>query len=81
MKNSDVVFTEDGMSVEKTLEMHPNERNEGLTTVVVNVSSKSSLSDDGDKRDEQVEDHLVVNEETIKISAENDGSDEKFGKD
>ena len=35
---------------------------------------------DGEECDEQVGDHLVANEEPIKISVENDGRDERFGK-
>ena len=69
------------MNVGKTLEMCPSRSNEGPTTVVVDKYSKSSLSDDGEERNEQVEDHLVANEETIKIPAENDNRNEKLSKD
>ena len=72
IKNRDAVFVEDCMNVGKTLEMCP---------VVVDKYSKSSLSDDGEERNEQVEDHLVANEETIKIPAENDNRNEKLSKD
>lgn len=34
------------MIIEKSLETHPSERNEGPTVVVVDESSKLSLSDD-----------------------------------
>ena len=60
------------MSVGRALEMRPIGSNE---------SSKSSSSDDGEERDEQVRDPLVANEEAIKIPAKNDGRDERFGKD
>jgi len=40
IKNRDVIFIEDGMSVGETLEMRPSERNEGLTVVVVHEFSK-----------------------------------------
>ena len=40
--------------------------------------SKSSSYDDGEKREEQVRDHLIANEEAIKISVKNDSQVEKF---
>ena len=61
--------------------MRPSGRNEGPMVVVVDESSKSSSCDDGEEREEQVGDHLVANEETIEIPAENDGHVERFGKD
>ena len=43
-------------------------------------SSKSSSCDDSEKYKEQVRDHLVANEEAIKIPAENGGPVERFSK-
>ena len=65
IKNKNMVFIEDSMSIGNYLEIHLNERNEGFTVVVVDKSSKSSSFDNGEEREEQVEDHLVANEETI----------------
>lgn len=56
-------------------------RNESLTMVVVDESSKSFLYDEEEEHDEQVRDHLITNEETIKISVDNDGRVERLGKD
>ena len=53
-KNRDVIFMENDTSVGKTLEIHPSERNEGLTTVVVHESSKSYYYNDDEDREEQV---------------------------
>lgn len=78
IKNRDVVFMEGSMSIGKTLEMRPSGSNESLRAVVVDESSKSSSSDDGDEWDEQVGDHLVLNEEAMRISMENDDSNEIF---
>ena len=44
-------------------------------------SFKSSSCDDGEEHKEQVEDHLIANEEAIEISTENDGRVERFSKD
>ena len=61
--------------------MCPSGRNEGPPADIVDKSSKSSSCDDGEERNEQVGDHLVANEETIKIPTENDGRDKRFGED
>lgn len=42
-------------------------RNKGSTAIAVNKSSKSSSCDDGEECDEEVEDHLVANENAIQI--------------
>ena len=63
------------------MDMRPSGRNEGSMVVVVNESYKSSLCDDGEECEDQVEDHLVANEKTIEIPAENDGRVERFSKD
>jgi hypothetical protein len=47
--------------------MRPSGSNEGPTTVVVDKSSKSSSSDNGEERDKQMGDHLVTNMESSKI--------------
>ena len=39
------------------------------------------MADNGEEHKEQVEDHLIANEDTIKILAKNDNHVEKFGKD
>jgi hypothetical protein len=78
IKNRDVVFMEGSMSIGKTLKMRPSGSNESLRAVVVDESSKSSSSDDGDEWDEQVGDHLVLNEKAIRISMENDDSNKIF---
>ena len=51
--------------------MRPSGRNEGHTAVIVNKYSKSSSCNDGEEYDEQVEDHVVANDEAIKIPMEN----------
>lgn len=61
------------MNVGSIMEMHSIRRNVGPMVVVVNESSKSSPYDDDEKRDEQVKNHLIANEEEIKIPAENAG--------
>ena len=71
---------EDSTNVENDLEMRPSGRNEGPTVVVVEKSYKSSSYDDGEEHREQVEDHLVANEDVIIIFAENDGHIERLGK-
>lgn len=60
--------------------MYHTTRNEGPTIVIVDKSFKSSLSDHGDERDEQVEDHLVANEDAVETLAKNNSRDKKFGK-
>ena len=72
---------EDNTSVGNNLEIRLSGRNEGPTTIVIDESSKLSLYNNGDEPEEQVEDHLVANEEAIKIFMENDGHVERFGKD
>ena len=69
---------EDYTSVGNALEICQSGRNEGPTVVVMDESSKSSSCHDGE---EQIGNHLVANEEAIKIPAKNDGHVEKFGKD
>jgi hypothetical protein len=69
-KYRDVVFMEVCTSIRNNLEMHPNERNERPTMVVVDESFKSSLCDDDEERDEQVKYPLVANEEAIEIHVE-----------
>ena len=69
------------MKIENNLKMHESGRNEGLIEVVVDESSKSSLCDDCEKCEEQVEDHLVANENIIEKPTEYDGHVERFGKD
>lgn len=61
--------------------MHPSGKKKGPTVVLVDESCKLSLYNNGEEREEQVGDHLVANEEAIKIPAENDGRVERFGKD
>jgi hypothetical protein len=56
-KTKNMVFMEDDVSIVNALEIRPSARNEGLTTVF----------DDGVEHNEQMRDHLVANEETIKI--------------
>lgn len=80
IKNIDVIFMEDDMSVGNALEMRQSGRNEGRTAVVVDEHSKSTSCDDGDEREDQVKDHLIANEDAIKISAENDDRVGRFGK-
>ena len=81
IKNRNVVFIEDGTSVGNVFEIRPSERNEGPTVVLVDESSKSSYCDDGEEREEQVDDYLVANEEAFEIPVENDGRSERFGND
>ena len=52
----------DSMSAGNDSERRPSGKNKGPMVVVVDESSKSSLCDDGDDREKQVEDHLVANE-------------------
>ena len=61
---------EDSTSVENALEICPSGRHEGPTVVVVDVPSKSSSCEDVEEREEQVGDHLIANEEAIKIPAD-----------
>ena len=80
-KNRDVVFMKNSTSIGNDLEMRPSGRNEGPKVVVVNKSSKSSLCNDGEEREEQMGNHLVANKKkTIKLPTNNDGRIEKFGK-
>ena len=81
IKSRDVVFVEDGTSVGNALEIRQSGRNEGPTVVVVEEFAKSSSCDDGEERKEQVGDHLIANEEAIKIPVGNDSRVERFGKD
>jgi hypothetical protein len=57
--------------------MHLHGRNESLTVLVVDKSSKASSWNDGE---EQMGDHLVANEEAIEIPTENDSRVKRFGK-
>ena len=77
----DVIFMEDGTSVGNALEMHPSGRNEGRTLVVMNGFSRPTSCNDGEQRNEKMGDHLIANDEAIKIPTENDARVEKFGKD
>ena len=78
IKNRDVLIIEDDTSVGNTLKIRANGRNEGPMAVVVDESSKLSLCDDGEEREEQVGDHLIANEEAIEIPTENYGRVEVF---
>ena len=49
--------------------------------VSVKESFKSSSYNDGKEHEEQVRNHLVINEEAIKIFTESDGRIERFNKD
>lgn len=69
-----MVFMKDDMSFGNILEMCSSGRNEGPTAAILKKSSKSSLYNDIEERDEQVKYHLVANEKTIKIIAENDNN-------
>ena len=60
--------------------MRPNGKNEGSIVVIAKESSKSSSCDDGEEHKEQVQDHLVIIKEVIKISIENYNHIEKFNK-
>lgn len=53
-------------SVENDLEMHQNWRTEDSTVVIIDEFSKSPSCDDGEERKEQVRNHSLTNEETIK---------------
>ena len=68
INNRVVIFMEDGTRVGNALKMCPSGRNEGPMLVVVDESSKSSSCDDGEKCKKQMGDHLVSNEEAIKIT-------------
>ena len=59
IKNIDVMFIEDSMSVGNNLEIRLDGRNEGFMVVVEDKFFQSSSCDDGE---EQVGDHLVGNE-------------------
>lgn len=76
-----MVFIEDSTNVGNNLKMGPSGRNESLTMVIVGEASKSFACDDSQDYEEQVGDHLVINEEVFKIPVENDSRVERFGKD
>lgn len=71
---------EDSTKIQKKLEMHINGRNEGLTVVVVDESSKSSLIGDIEECEKQVQENFVANKNAIKIPTKKDGV-MRFGKD
>lgn len=76
-KNKDIVFMEDNISIRNGLEIHQNEKNEGLRVVVVVVdqSSKSPLFDGSGQcmdDNEQVGDNGVAIEEAHEGSANED---------
>ena len=78
-----MVFMEVSTSVGNNLKMHLSGINESPTTIVEDESLKSSLCNDSEKPEEvevQVEQHLVANEGTIKISVKNDKCVDKLGK-
>ena len=52
--------------MKNNLEMHPSDKYERPTAVVVDKSSKSSLYDNGEERKEQVGYYLIANEKAIK---------------
>ena len=57
-----VIFMEDGIRVEDTLEMCPSGRNEGPIAVDVDKSSKSPSCDDSEEREQQLGDHFIAKE-------------------
>ena len=76
IKSRDMVFMEDSMSVGNVLDIRPNGRNEGPTAVVVDEPYNND-----EECEEQVEDHLIANEEAIEILVENDDRVKRVGKD
>ena len=61
------------MSVGNNSEMRQNGRNKDPMVVIVDEYTKLPSLDDDEERKKEVGDHLVANEEAIKISAKNDG--------
>jgi hypothetical protein len=72
---------ENSTRVTNDLEMYQSGRNKCPTMVVMDKFSKSSSCNNSEKCEEQVRDHLVANEEAIRIPAVIDGHVEIFGKD
>lgn len=81
MKNRNMVFIEDDISVENALDMCPSERNESPTTILMNKSSKWYFCDDDEEHEEQVKVHLVAYNKAIEIPPENDDRIEGFNND